>query len=66
MLTFAGSIFRWQTDDLEDALQIVSAVIFDFDSALFLAVMENDAGPEILLKTRLQMFNGSSVKRNDR
>jgi len=66
MLKFAGSIFRWQTDDLHDALQIVSAIIFDFDSALFLAVMQNHARPEILLQTRLQMFKCISVNRNDR
>ena len=59
-------IFRWQTDDLHDALQIVSAIIFDFDSALFLAVMENHARPEILLETRLQMFKCTSVNRNER
>jgi hypothetical protein len=49
LVTLSNSAFRQQADQLHNALQIIRAVVFDFDSALFLTVMQNHACAQIFL-----------------
>jgi len=56
--------FRRKPDYLQYALQVVGAVVFDFDSALFFAVMQNHAGAQIFLQPRLQMLHRAGIDRN--
>ena len=60
-LRHATLAFWREPDCLHDALQVICAVIFDFDSALFFAVMQNHAGAQIFLQTRLQMLHRAGI-----
>ena len=42
--------FGRESHYLHDPLQVIRAVVFNFDSALFFAVMQNDAGAQIFLQ----------------
>ena len=59
---FHSTLGFWrEADRLHDALQVICAVILDFDSALFFAVMQNDTGAEIFLQPRLQMLHRAGI-----
>jgi hypothetical protein len=59
---FHSTLAFWrEADRLHDALQVICAVILDFDSALFFAVMQNDTGAEIFLQPRLQMLHRAGI-----
>jgi hypothetical protein len=57
-----GTLAFWREPDcLHDALQVICAVVFNFDSTLFFAVMQNNAGAKIFLEPRLQMLHRAGI-----
>ena len=60
----ASSGFGRKSHYLHDALHVICAVVLDFDSALFFAVMQKHAGAKIFLQPRLQMLHRAGIDRN--
>ena len=56
--------FRRKPNYLNDAMQVIRTVVFDFDSALFFAVMQNHAGAQIFLQPRSQMLHRAGIDRD--
>jgi hypothetical protein len=47
-----------QTNDSQNALEIVIAVVLDFDAAAFGSMMNHDVGPQMLTQFVLQISDG--------